>query len=232
MASRLQVSTLWGSETPKAAKTTYEAAANLAKDYFGGPYLGMAQQLMNGYDAYMLGDKQRGKELIAPKFYRDILRAQRYSKEGVKGSRGQEILEPGDLTSLELWGQSLGFTPDLIAITQKEGIKAAAATAKVDMERTKLLDMLDIADRTDTPEGDDEFERIMDEEVDKFNDKYPSREITWRNVRESLKSREKARGDAIAGVMVTKKQEEALGPLLDRMEERIDKRRNKMQERK
>lgn len=231
VASRVQLATVWGQETPKPSKTTMEAALNLVKDYFAGAYLGMIEQWANAYDAYQQGDKQRAKELASPKAIKDWMKASRYEEEGVQ-TGGKEILELGDLTALEIWGQKIGFAPDIISVLQKEGVKANAAKERVRLERDKLLDKLDIADRKGTDEGDAEFDRIMDEEVEAFNDKYPSAELKWAQIRDSLKARQKQRDDAIAGVTVTKKQADALGPLLDRMEERVEKRHEKMEKKR
>jgi predicted N-formylglutamate amidohydrolase len=48
------------------------------------------------------------------------------------------------------------------------------------------------------------------------------------DINNALLKREKIRDDAIAGVTVTKKQADALGPLLDRMEQRLEERSQKM----
>lgn len=231
VASRVQLATVWGQETPKPSKTTMEAALNLVKDYFAGAYLGMIEQWANAYDAYQQGDKQRAKELASPKAIKDWMKASRYEEEGVEVS-GKEVIPQGDLTALEIWGQRIGFSPDEVAVLQKEAVKANAAKERVRIERDKLLDKLDIADRKGTDEGDAEFDRIMDEEVEAFNDKYPSAELKWAQIRDSLKTRQKQRDDAIAGVTVTKKQADALGPLLDRMEERIERRHEKMEKKR
>jgi len=228
-ASRLQVSTIWGQETPKPSKTPLDAALNLAKDLFGGAYLGLIEQWANAYNAYSLGDDQKAAELVSPKAIKDWLKADRYEEEGVR-SNDKEIIPQGDLTALEIWGQRIGFTPDILATTQKEGFKASTAQEKVRIERDRLLMKLDIADRKDSPEGDAEFERIMDEEVDAFNEKYPSAELTDSAINDALLTRQKIRDDAIAGVVVTDKQADALGPLLDRMEKRLDERSRKMRE--
>jgi hypothetical protein len=220
-SSRLQVSTVWGPDIPKPAKTTIDAATNLATDYLGGAYLGLAKQLMNAYDAYSLGDNQKAKELISPKAVRDWLRSERYEEEGVKLG-GKEIIEQGDLQPLLLWAQKLGFTPDIVSITQKEGIQATAALQTVDIEREKLLKRLDIAASKDTPEGDAEFERLLEKDVEAFNEKYPNAELKNREINASLDKRDKLRADAIAGITLTKKQANALTPLLERMDERLN----------
>jgi hypothetical protein len=227
-ASRLQVATTFGQETPKPAKTTMEAVLYLAKDYFAGAYYGMLEQWFNAYDAYQLGDKQRAKELASPKPWKDVEKSMRFSEEGVKFA-GKQVIEPGDLSKLLIWGQALGFTPDIVSTIQKEGTKIAAAKESIRIQRDALLKKLEIADRKDSDEGDVEFERIMEEEVEKFNDKFPSYELTDKTINKSLATKEKARDNSIAGVTVDKKDEDAFGVLLERMEERIDRNAAKMQ---
>jgi len=230
-ASRLQVSTLFGQETPRPAKTTMDAVLHLARDYFVGAYYGLFEQLFNAYDAYKLGDEQRAKELASPKVWKDVEKSMRFADEGVKFA-GREVIEPGDLSKLLIWGQALGFTPDIVSTTQKEGTKIAAARESIRIQRDALLEKLDIADRKDSDEGDAEFERIMDEEVDKFNDMFPNYELKDSDIQKSLASRQKIRDNAIAGVAVDKKDEDAFSAVLDRMEERIERNAAKMQKKR
>jgi hypothetical protein len=229
-ASRLQISTVWGQDIPKPAKTSMEAALNLAKDYFAGPYFSLAEQFMNAYDAYSNGDDKRYKELISPKGIRDWLKGDRYEEEGVK-LNGKEIIEQGDLEPLLIWAQRLGFAPDIVSITQKQGIQAISALQKVDIEREHILKKLDVAISKDTPEGDAEFERLY-QEVDAFNEKYPNAELKNPEINASLEKREKLRGDAIAGMALTKKQANALTPLLESMNERLDRQHEKAEKKR
>jgi hypothetical protein len=230
-ASRLQVATTWGQETPKPAKTTKEAALYLARDYFAGAYYGMFEQWFNAYDAYQLGDKQRAKELAVPKAWKDVEKAIRFNEEGVKFA-GKQVIEPGDLSKLLIWGQALGFTPDIVSTIQKEGTKIAAAKESIRIQREALLNKLDIADRKDSEEGDAEYERILDTEVEKFNEKFPSYELTDDSIQSSLDARQDARDNAIAGVTVDTKDEDAFGALLDNMEERIERNAAKMEKKR
>ena len=230
-ATRVQLSTVWGPDIPKPAKTSMEAALNLAKDYLAGPYYSLAEQAMNAYDAYSNGDDQRFKELISPKAIRDWLKGDRYEQEGVKLS-GKQIIEQGDLEPLLIWAQRLGFAPDIVSITQKQGIQATAATQMVNIEREQLLKKLDIAASKDTPEGDAEFEKLLAKDVEAFNEKYPNAELKNREINDSLDKREKLRADAIAGVSLTKKQVNALTPLLERMNERLDRQHEKAEKRR
>jgi hypothetical protein len=230
-ASRLQVATTFGQETPKPAKTTMEAVLYLAKDYFAGAYFGLLEQWFNSYDAYQLGDTQRAKELAAPKPWKDIEKSIRYSEEGVKFA-GKQVIEPGDLSKLLIWGQALGFTPDIVSTIQKEGTKIAAAKESIRIQREALLNKLDIADRKDSDEGDAEFDRIMDTEVEKFNEKFPSYELTDDSIQRSLDAKQEARDNAIAGVTVDTKDEDAFGALLDKMEERIERNAAKMEKKR
>ena len=230
-ASRVQISTVWGPDIPKPAKTSMEAALNLAKDYFAGPYYSMAEQFMNAYDAYSNGDDKRYKELVSPKAIRDWLKGDRYEEEGVK-LNGKQIIEQGDLEPLLIWAQRLGFAPDIVSITQKQGIQATSALQKVNIEREHILKKLDVAASKDTPEGDAEFERLLEKDVETFNEKYPNAELKNPEINASLDKREKLRADAIAGISLTKKQVNALTPLLERMNERLDRQHEKAEEKR
>ena len=167
--------------------------------------------------------------MASPKFIRDWKKGDRYEQEGVV-INGKEMLEPGMLTSLELWGQRLGFTPDIVAITTKQGIAGKSIVEKTQIEAKRLLDKLDIADRKNTPEGDAEYDRLMDTEVEEFNKKHPDFELTDITIKNALKLRQKLRDNAEAGLALNRKESSALEPLIERMNKRIEDREKKMRE--
>jgi len=69
-------------------------------------------------------------------------------------------------------------------------------------------------------------------EVEKFNEKFPSYELTDDSIQSSLDARQDARDNAIAGVTADIKDEDAFGVLLERMADRIDKNAAKMEKKR
>ena len=101
---------------------------------------------------------------------------------------------------------------------------------KTQIEAKRLLDKLDIADRKNTPEGDAEYDRLMDTEVEEFNKKHPDFELTDTTIKNALKLRQKLRDNAEAGLALNRKESSALEPLIERMNKRIEDREKKMRE--
>jgi hypothetical protein len=233
VASRVQVASNWGSDTVRSGKTALDSATNLAVDLIGGAYYSMLKQFFNAYDAYSLGDTQKAKELVAPKPIRDWLKADRYEEEGVEFNHAP-VLGPDQLKKLEIWGQRIGFTPDLIAVTQKEGIKGKNATIDAQNERNRLITKLELAEINAMKsgkkgaEGEAEFMRLEEEELAKFNAKFPDFQLNGEDIAKALRARADMRENAIAGVAVGKNQVNALAPLLERMENRLEERRQEM----
>lgn len=58
----------------------------------GGASVGFAEQIMQGVYYLNIGDRQRALEKLSPDFIARILRAQRYSKEGIRKENGDTIL--------------------------------------------------------------------------------------------------------------------------------------------
>jgi hypothetical protein len=234
IASRIQVASNWGSDTARPSKTTADRLANAMIDIFGGAYYGMVKQFANAKDAFELGDTQKGLELATPKVVRDVLRGNRFEEEGVEFNRAP-VLAPEEMKKLEIWGQRIGFTPDIVSTLQKEGIKGKNAFTEVQIERDRLLSKLEIAEINALKggkkgeEAEKEYYRIEAEEIPKFNQKFPNSELTRANISKALRERENARFNAIAGVRGEKKQVNALAPLLERMENRLEERRKEMQ---
>jgi hypothetical protein len=233
IASRIQVSSNWGTDTARSGKTALDSAVNLAVDLVGGAYYGMLKQFFNAYDAYSLGDAQKAKELASPKPIRDWLKADRYEDEGVQFNN-TPVLTPDELKKMEIWGQRIGFAPDIVSTLQKEGIKGKNAFAAVNIERDRLLKKLELAEINALKGGkngeaaEKEYYRIEEEDVAEFNKKFPNSELTKANIRKALREREDARFNAIAGVTGGKKQVNALAPLLERMENRVEERRQEV----
>jgi hypothetical protein len=119
--------------------------------------------------------------------------------------------------------QAIGFSPDKVTMLQKKLMLANQVKNTVAAKKDLLFDQIEAAASLNTEEGDAEAERLATEGVDAFNRKFPTHSITDEDVNDAMLAREKARDDAIIGFRGSEKDLDAVGPLLDRMVERAER---------
>jgi hypothetical protein len=231
IASRIGLNDLWGRDS-KETKTSRESATAFILDNFGGPTASLLLGFADAWDAYALGDYQKMQEKLAPAAIRNLLVANKYADDGMKTGRGVELVNKDDIKTGELIGQSIGFRPDILAATQGPAFKFSGIEQKIVNQRGLLLNKLDFQFRKNTDEGDERFDKILDEEVSKFNTKYPSYKLTKDAIFDSLKKKAEQRTTARAGVPVTKKNLPIIEEATDYLEDRLDARVKEMQERR
>jgi hypothetical protein len=221
IAGRLQLDEIWAQEDMKVYKTTYEAVKEKIFKHVFSPQFSFIQKISNAIDAFKENDMQRAKESAMPKVLADPLKAARYAEEGVK-FQGAPAIEPGNLSTLAILMQTLGFAPDKVTMLQKQLMFANQVKNTVGAKKDLLFDQIEVALSKETAEGDAEAERLMDIGVEEFDAKYPSHAITGKELNAALLAREKAKDKAVAGFKGSKKDMEAVAPLLERMVERAE----------
>jgi hypothetical protein len=227
IGSRIGLADLWGRDS-KETKTSRESAIAFMLDHFGGPTASLLLGFADAYDAYALGDYQKMLDRMLPAVARNLVVANRYADEGMKTGRGVELVGKDDVKTGELIGQAIGFRPDILASTQGPAFKLSGIEQKINNQRNLLLNKLDFQRRKDTDEGDEKFDDIIDNEVAKFNDKYPSYRLTRATINESLKKRADQRATSRAGVNVTKQNKPIIEEATDTLENRLDRRAEEM----
>ena len=118
--------------------------------------------------------------------------------------------------------QAAGFSPDKVTMLQKQLMFANQVKNTVGAKKDLLFNQIEAAMSLETDEGDLEAERLQDEGVDEFNRKFPSHAITGKELRQNLIARERKKEEALVGFSGSKKDIEAVTPLLDRMLERAE----------
>ena len=227
IGSRIGLADLWGRDS-KETKTSRESAIAFLLDHFGGPTASMGLGFADAYDAYAMGDYQKMLDRMLPAVARNLVVANRYADEGMKTGRGVELVGKDDVKTGELIGQAIGFRPDILASTQGPAFKLSGIDQKINNQRNLLLNKLDFQRRKDTDEGDEKFDDIIDNEVAKFNDKYPSYRLNRDTINESLKKRAEQRASSRAGVNVTKQNKPIIEDVTDTLENRLDRRAEEM----
>jgi len=227
IGSRIGLNDLWGRDS-KETKTSRESAIAFMLDHFGGPTASLLLGFADAYDAYALGDYQKMLEKMLPAAVRNLVVANKYADEGMKTPRGKELVSKDDVKKGELIGQAIGFRPDLLAATQGPAFKLTGIEQRIVNQRNMILSKLDFQLRKDTPEGIENFNNILENEVLKFNVKHPTYKLNGDSIKNSLREKAKQREGSRAGVTVTKKNIAIVEEAVSTLEDRLDKRAEEM----
>jgi hypothetical protein len=227
IGSRIGLADLWGRDS-KETKTSRESAIAFMLDHFGGPTASMGLGFADAYDAYAMGDYQKMLERMLPAVVRNLVIANKYADEGMKTGRGVELVGKDDVKTGELIGQAIGFRPDILASTQSPAFKLSGIEQKINNQRNLILNKLDFQRRKETDAGDDKFADIIENEVSKFNKKYPSYALDADSIYDSLLKKAEQRAGSRAGVGITEKNVPIVGEAADKLQDRLDRRANEM----
>jgi hypothetical protein len=227
IASRIGLADLWGRDS-KETKTSRESAIAFMLDHFGGPTASLLLGFADAYDAYAMGDYQKMLERMLPAVVRNLVVANKYADEGMKTGRGVELVGKDDVKTGEIIGQAIGFRPDILAATQGPAFKYAGIEQKINNQRNLLLNKLDFEHRKETDAGDDKFADIIENEVSKFNKKYPSYALDADSIYDSLLTKAEQRASSRAGVAITEKNVSIIGEPADKLRDRLDRRAEEM----
>ena len=218
ISSRIGLNDMWGRDS-KDGKTARDSATAWAIDH-AGPFPSLILQFADAYEAFALGDHQKGVEKMAPAAIKNWLVANKYADEGMLSATGKELVPKDEVRAGELWAQRMGFRPARLAEAQDFAFKATGIEQKVVNERDFIMKRLNLAFRKGR---DADFDRIVDKEVDKFNTKNPTYKIEAEDVRNSLLKQAELRESSVRGVNLTKKNAILFDEALDIMEKQAAK---------
>jgi hypothetical protein len=231
IGSRVGLADLWGRDS-KETKTSRDSAIAFMLDHFGGPTASMGLGFADAYDAYAMGDYQKMMERMLPAVARNLVVANKYADEGMKTGRGVELVGKDDVKTGELIGQAIGFRPDILAATQGPAFKYSGIEQSILNRRNLLLNKLDFQLRQDTDKGDAKYNDILDNEVSKFNTKYPSYALDSDSIYNSLTKKAEQRASSRAGVTMNEKNIPIIEEGVSNLEKRLDRRIEEMQARR
>lgn len=150
-----------------------------------GPSFGMFENAQRAYDRFKEGQTERAIETMLPAFIRQPLKAYRFSEEGVKTPKGYEVVAKEDLDWMDIAMQSIGYAPIKVSAKQSENYKLKKLEQEREEERTELLKRSVYARRGISDEEPEDIE----EDIDKFNRKFPNRRITGATIMQSEQAR-------------------------------------------
>ena len=146
----------------------------------------------------------------------------------MKTGRGVELVGKDDVKTGEIIGQAIGFRPDILAATQGPAFKYSGIEQKINNQRNLLLNRLDFQLRKDTDEGDRKYNEILENEVSKFNIKYPSYALDGDSIYNSLTKKAEQRASSRAGVTMTEKNIPIIEEGVSNLESRLYRRAEEM----
>jgi hypothetical protein len=150
-----------------------------------GPSFGMFENAQRAYDRFKEGQTERAIETMMPAFIRQPLKAYRFSEEGVKTPKGYEVVAKEDLNWMDIAMQSIGYAPIKVSAKQTENFKIKKLEQEREEERTELLKRSVYARRGISDEDPDDIQ----EDIDKFNSKFPNRRILPATIMQSDQAR-------------------------------------------
>ena len=148
-----------------------------------GPAFGVAKgRFYDGASLLLDGEIRRGTERLAPAFLGNILRGERYAREGgPRTLRGDPMTEA--LDARELGGQFLGFAPQNYTKAMELNQLQKRKEREKNQKRSDLLSKRYRAYVDQDYEGMEE----IDEEINEYNTTYPYDPITNATKRNSLR---------------------------------------------
>lgn len=151
-----------------------------------GPAFNMVTSFVKGVDALLVGDTQRFIEKISPAALRAPLFAEKYSRQGIVDWEGT-VLTPADQVALgQLLAQAIGFRPLVLTEQGYRTFTQRAIEQAIQYKKNRIYTRLYNAYIRDDMK---EFDRILDEDVEKFNEKHKLFVIKDEDLERSLKER-------------------------------------------
>jgi hypothetical protein len=217
---RLGMNDLWFRDGKPTASTSDALTAFLIG--LGGPFLSYGMSVAKGIDDMMIGDTERGIERMVPlAALRNVMTANRAMEKGYDTTRGV-IVPPEDVSKADLIWQILGFSPADVDAARELSFKASGIEQRTLNQRTLITRRIKHAFRERNMARVGELVRT---EVQNFNRKNPTYELTAKQIEEMLLEDAKARAMTRAGTPISEKNIAILREALSNMEARVRERK-------
>jgi hypothetical protein len=172
--------------------------ANLAEivaAHFGGPAFGSIDRAIRGYNLIQEGQVQRGVENMLPVALSNILKGGRFANEGaIETLRGDETVPVSYAGSL---AQALGFAPADYARAMEFTTTQSRIDKRMQKKRSDLYEAIYAAHRMNDATT---MARTM-QAIIEFNRNYPNFRIESKDIRQSIKTRDRNTQNMIMGAL-------------------------------
>lgn len=200
LASRVGLGDLWIRGPQKEAEGRDLVEAWLIS--LLGPVAGYAGQMGTAAKAFEEGKFSRGVEAMMPKFASAPLRAYRYSDEGVRSWRGDDL--GIELTPADIVGTALGFQPARLAEMYEGRNAVKGREAKLQDRRSEILNLWVAANMA----GDREGQKEAMEAAQRFSTRNPAFAIQADNFRQAYRAKMRNAEQIRDGIHLSRKREE------------------------
>ena len=165
--------------------------------YLGGPAWSTGKRIGRGITDLARGEVSRGIESIVPGSITNVMKAQRYSDEGAKTRRYDDIM--ADVSGGQALAQLVGFAPAEYNMKQERNM----ATKRKD--RTISKQAKDIKKKIYVSLRSSNLEALEDayEEMEEFNAKHPEVRIKPEDISKSVKRHKETSKDMYDGITIT-----------------------------
>ncbi len=176
-----------------------------------GPLGSYAMDAPYGMRLIAEGDVGRGVERLSPSWLRNGIKTMRFAREGARTIDGRPI--DTDLSTYNLYMQSLGFTPASMSSLYETRALAKQYESQTMRARSKLLKQRYLAMTT----GDLDLYAENERRIYEFMSRYPQL-MNMDTLNRSFKSRAAQEQEYVAGIRFNKSFFGNLTPLFDRLE--------------
>lgn len=138
LSSRIGMPDLWFRSPTRELQGKAEFQYWLSQSL--GATVSLGEQLYTGFKVMTDdGDIARGIEMMAPKAVRDLMKAYRYSQDGLATIGKDQILPADQIDATDIVAQAMGFTPAKIAETWDRNSALKNAETRVKQKRQRLI---------------------------------------------------------------------------------------------
>jgi hypothetical protein len=198
ISSRIELNNLLVREDTRDLSGRSEALLWLER--LAGPSFGIAAGGFEAMELFEEGEWQRGLEKASPKALRDLIKASRYSDEGLKNKAGVHQL---DMESGDIFSQAIGFSPSRAQQMYEAKGDIEGYKRKIEGTRTTLKKVWTQAKE----EGDKQALSKAEREIRKFNRRHPDRRIQFKELRTAYKAFERKERQTVGGIQLPKTQD-------------------------
>jgi hypothetical protein len=167
-----------------------------------GPLGGLISNMTRGAQLYEEGQTTRAMELMLPAFVKGAVRASRLSDEGLKTIDGKVLKDADFYTEGKLFNQVLGFGSTEAYEKQKQNFEGKQIVDEIKAEREDIFQKAKSAELRATENPTEANLRAMvraNNEMDKFNNRYPFSPIEGQSLDEAVTNALEERAGSIGG---------------------------------
>lgn len=165
-----------------------------------GPSAGLVENVIKAVEDWKNGHTSQAVEKVLPALFKGMVTQNRWGEEGVATkSQKAVIMDPEEVTTAMRFWKAIGFNPTELSIQQDKNFKVIEQIKKTNQERDDIMRKI----KTRALNGN---YASLDEQIERFIKlaiANPDLELDPDSIYTAIENAEKARAEAINGVVVT-----------------------------